>query len=356
MTTPIDPDAALPDERAEVLPGRPEADPEVASRRESPAFEIMERFGLLILLIGLSAGMIILGRPEEFRNIASWQTIAKSAAVLVVASLAILVPLVAGHFNLAVGATVGVSAIATASAYTDYNVPIGLAVLLGVGCGLVIGAVAGYLVAYVGVNSLITTLGIAIMLEGVLQWYAGSKQIFVQARTLLDLFSEEVPLIQMPSAVLISLGIAVIVWYILEQIPFGRYLAAIGSSAASARLVGIRVPRTVFLSFVLSGILGGLAGVLQLGSLGSAGASNFPGGGVPFILPALAAVFLGATTWKPGRFNVPGVIVAILLVKVATQAFSYAGVKGWIETVFNGAALVVAVVFSTLLARRRAGS
>lgn len=318
--------------------------------------EIIERFGLLILLVGLSAGMIILGKPKEFRDIQSWQTIAKSTAVLIVASLAILVPLVAGHFNLAVGATVGVSAIATASAYTDHFVPIGGAMLIGIACGVLIGAIAGYLVAYLGVNSLITTLGIAIMLEGLLQWFAGSKQIFVQSHTLLNLFSRNIPAIRMPMAVVISLGVAVLVWYILEQVPFGRYLAAIGSSAASARLVGIRVPRTVFLSFVLSGVLGGVAGVLQLGSLGSAGASNFPGGGVPFILPALAAVFLGATTWKPGRFNVPGMIVAILLVKVATQAFSYAGVKGWIETVFNGAALVVAVVFSTFLARRRAGS
>ncbi len=330
-----------------------------ASRASISSF--FERFGLLALLLGLGALFVLTKSPEQFKDIESWQNIGKSASVLILASLALLIPLISGHFNLAVGAQIGASGMLCASAFSGKHwfegngLPISGAIAIAILASIAVSALAGYLVAYVGVNSLITTLGIAIGIQGWYDWYAQGVQISVESETLTSMFREEVPLLRMPPAFMLSLVAAVIIWFITELTPFGRRIAAVGSNPQSAGLVGIRVERTIFFSFLISGFLAGLAGVVQLASLGSASASTFPGGGVPFILPALAAVFLGATTWKAGRFNVPGMVIAILLVKLSTQAFIFAGIESWIETVFNGVALVIAVAASTLLARRRAG-
>jgi ribose transport system permease protein len=116
--------------------------------------------------------------------------------------------------------------------------------------------------------------------------------------------------------------------------------------------VGLRVERLVLISFVLSGALAGLAGVMLVARNGGASPQL---GTVSDTLQALSAAFLGATAIKPGRFNVLGTIVAIFFLAFSVTGLSLAGVANWINDVFNGAALFVAVLISTIIGRRRAG-
>jgi ribose transport system permease protein len=108
----------------------------------------------------------------------------------------------------------------------------------------------------------------------------------------------------------------------------------------------------VLLAFVLSGTLAGIAGVLLVARNGGASPQV---GTVSDTLQALAAAFLGATAIKPGRFNVVGTLVAIFFLAFTVTGLSLAGVSNWINDVFNGAALFVAVLISTVIGRRRAG-
>lgn len=323
---------------------------------------LMERLGMLILLVGLGAGFFLTGHPSQFREITAWQNVEKNSASLIVASLALLIPLLAGHFNLAVGAQIAAASMVCVSAsegtgwFEGSPQPLFLCVILGIAAAMAIAVVAGYLVAYIGVDSFVTTLGIAIAVQGWYSWYNPTSLSLHSESPLLSLYSSKIPIINMPPVFLIAIGVALVCWIITEFVPLGRKTAAIGSNPSSASLVGIRVPRTIFLAFLFSGFLAAVAGIMALSFNGNVGASTFPGGGVPFILPALAAVFLGATTWKTGRFNVPGLVIAILLIKLANEAFTLAGYDSWIENVINGVALVAAVVVSSLLARRRSGS
>ena len=138
----------------------------------------------------------------------------------------------------------------------------------------------------------------------------------------------------------------------LEHTPFGRYLHSIGSNRDAARLVGLPVERYVLLAFVLSGALAGLAGVLLVARNGGASPQL---GTVVDTLQALAAAYLGATAIKPGRFNVVGTMMAIFFLAFTVTGLSLAGVANWINDVFNGAALFVAVLISTIIGRKRAG-
>ncbi len=318
----------------------------------------LEAYSLPGGLLALVVLLLLTDKPALIRELATWQNVAGSSAIGIVVAIAMVLPLRAGEFNLGIGATVGVSAIATAAAFTTYDQPIFVSVLIGIAAGGVMGAISGAFVAYLGVNSLIATLGLGILSQGLVEWYRpGSGFSVINATQLTDLFSKNLPGIKMPAAIIIALVIAAIAYYVIEHVPFGRYLTAIGSNKASATLVGIRVQRTMFIAYVASGLIGGVAGVLVLGSFGSVSAQVMTGAGVTYWLPALAAVYLGATAFQPGRFNVSGAVVAIVLVKLIRTLFTLAKVsEAWPENVVNGAALVLAVAFASYFARRRAGT
>jgi ribose transport system permease protein len=126
-------------------------------------------------------------------------------------------------------------------------------------------------------------------------------------------------------------------------------LHAIGSNRAAAALVGIRVERTITSAFALTGAFAGVAGVLLLAHTGSGN----PTIGPTFTLAALASAFLGAVSFKVGRLNVPGTLVAIFFLGVNITGLTYAGVQNWITEVFTGMTLILAVALAAVLSKER---
>jgi len=339
------------------VPGQPapqqeNADMPAGPRSRSFAFEA---WVLPISLVLLIAFLLLVGHPAHIREWATWRNLASGSAIAIVVALGLVIPLRAGEFNLAIGVCGGASAIMTATMYVTYDEMLWVCIVTGIATGLVIGAVAGVLVGYFRVNSLIATLGMGILIQGIVEWRTPSGGISaLNATQLTDLFNNKIGPIDLPPAVLIALVLAVITYYLLDHVPFGRNLTAIGSNRTAATLVGVRVPRTIFTAFVISGLLGGIAGVLILGSFGSVSSQLVTGAGVGYWLPALAAVYLGATAFQPGRFNVPGAVIAIVAVKLVRTLFSLANVtESWPENVVNGAALLGALAAASYLARRR---
>jgi ribose transport system permease protein len=143
--------------------------------------------------------------------------------------------------------------------------------------------------------------------------------------------------------------IGLVAWYGLMHTPWGRQLASIGSNPRAAHLVGVRVDRLVFSSLVASSLLAGAAGVLLTSRSGGAD----PVEGTSYLFPALAAVFLGATTIRPGFYNVWGTIAGVFVVAVGVSGFTLLGAAAWLSNVFNGGALILAVAVSTLAGQRR---
>jgi ribose transport system permease protein len=140
-----------------------------------------------------------------------------------------------------------------------------------------------------------------------------------------------------------------VTWYVLTQIPYGRSLEAIGSNEAAARLVGIKTERAVWIAFIISGALAAAAGALQTSRAGS----GDPQTASAFLFPALAAVFIGATTIKPGRYNVWGTMIGVYFVAISVSGFALKGADVWVQPVFNGGSLIAAVALSTFSARSR---
>jgi ribose transport system permease protein len=135
----------------------------------------------------------------------------------------------------------------------------------------------------------------------------------------------------------------------LNFLPVGRRMRAVGGNRRAAELTGIDVTRYVIGSFVASGLLSGVAGVMLGMQLGASSASSLG----TLLLPAFAAAFLGATTIEPGRFNVPGTVVAVCFLAFTVNGLQLVGVSGWVQPVVNGAALLAAVILSSAALRLR---
>ena len=142
--------------------------------------------------------------------------------------------------------------------------------------------------------------------------------------------------------------IAAILWYILDFRQLGRYIYAVGSNLEAARLAGVRTSRVTAIALLVSATTATLAGLFFVMRIGSASQDV----GSPYLLPAFAAAFLGATQFGRGNVNVPGTLVAVYVLQTGIAGVQLLGAPYWVENLFNGFALIIAVAFA---ARSRRG-
>jgi ribose transport system permease protein len=311
-----------------------------------------ERYSLLVLLVVTVAffGFFWSQTASTFMQLANFQNIVRSQTVLAVLALGVIVPLVCGQFDLSIGNVAGLASVFTAAAFARWHVALPVGIAIGIAIGAVAGIVNGAVVTRLGVSSFIATLGSAAVITGIVNWYTQGISIIQGIPGQLTDFGGG-NWFGIPSPFYVVVLVALLVYYLLEHTPYGRNLHAVGSNVESARLVGLAIPRIVFLSFVVSGAAAGLGGVLLVAD---SGAGN-PSVGSVFTLVALTAAFLGATSVKPGRFNVVGTLLAIFFLAAAITGLTFAGVRDYINDLFTGFALVLAVGISVVLRRRRLG-
>jgi ribose transport system permease protein len=325
--------------------------PEVSRSQRARAVlpELLERYGLVLLLLVLILWFSLSSTSgDAFRSSANVQNILGNQGVTGLIALAMVVPLVCGYFDLSVAAVTGLANVTAAAVIgTHHN-----SVILGILAALIIsaaaGAINGFLVAGLKLNGFVVTLGTYTLIGGLLQFYTKGQTITNGIPESFGAWGSE-KWLGLPRPFWLLIIVAVVVWYVLMHTPFGRQLESIGSNESAARLVGIRVDRAVFLSFLGSALLAGTAGVLLTSRSGGAD----PTAGPSYLFPALAAVFLGATAIRPGRYNVWGTVLGVFLVAIAVNGFTLLGADAWVTPVFNGAALVAAVAVSTLVGRQR---
>jgi ribose transport system permease protein len=307
-----------------------------------------EPYALVGLLIALIVFFSVFPKTSDtFLTAANLRNLAATQAVIAIAALAALIPLVCAQFDVSVGAVLGGASFTIAEVLHKTSLPLGVALVLGIGLAGLVGLINGLIVAYIRANSFIITLGMATLVTGLVS-LASHDQTVVGVPDPMTRFGSG-NWLGVPRPVWLMLVVAVGCAYALRHTLAGRKATSIGANPRAARLVGIRVERIVAGAFVVAGLLAGLAGALQLARSGATNPQIGPG----FTLSALAAAFLGSTTIRPGQFNVPGTIVGVFFVAVSVNGLTLAGAASWVDPVFNGAAVVLAVSLSTLLAARR---
>lgn len=304
-------------------------------------------YGLVILMFGLIVVFSIL-LPNTFPTLLNLRSILSDKAIIALLSLAAMIPMVSGRIDLTVGYGIVLWHILAISLQTVFGLPWPMAVAIVLMLGVITGALNGLLVEVARIDSFIATLGTGTILYALALWHTGGRQMVGQ---LPDAFYaiNGTFVLGLPITAFYVLAITLILWVVLDYTPIGRYLYAIGANQRAAELNGIPTRKFVIGAFVTSGALTALAGVLLASKLRIGQASV----GLEFLLPALVGAFLGSTTIKPGRVNVWGTIVGVMILAVGISGIQQFGGSFWVEPLFNGTTLLIAIGIAGYAQRKK---
>ncbi|WP_279479651.1 ABC transporter permease [Aureimonas sp. SK2] len=304
-------------------------------------------YGLPILTLALILLFAVL-LPRTFPTLLNLRSIVSDKSIIALLALAAMIPMTAGKIDLTVGYGIVLWHILAISLQTAFGIPWPVAVLIVLVLGALVGFLNGLLVEVAQIDSFIATLGMGTVLYALALWYTGGRQVVAPLPDgFLSLNGTMV--FGLPIGGFYVLGLAVFLWLVLEYTPVGRYLYAIGANPKAAALNGILVRRFTMATFVVSGLLTALTGVLLASKLRIGQASV----GLEYLLPALVGAFLGSTTIKPGRVNVWGTVIGVIVLAVGISGIQQFGGSFYVEPLFNGMTLLVAIGIAAYAQRRR---
>ena len=306
-------------------------------------------YGLVVLTV-LLALLFSLVLPDTFPTWLNVRSMLSDKSVVAILSLAATVPMMTGKIDLTVGYGVVLWHILVISLQIA-GLPWPLAVLAVLALGVGFGLLNGLLVEVAKIDSFIATLGTGTVVYAVALWWTGGRQVI--GRLAPSFFAiDTASLFGLPVPAFYVIGLALLLWVVSGYTPVGRYLYAIGANPRAAELNGIPTRRYVMLAFMTSGLLTALAGVILAARLRVGQASV----GLEFLLPALVGAFLGSTTITPGRVNVWGTIIGVVILAIGISGIQQLGGAFWVEPAFNGATLLVAIGLAGWTGRRRVQS
>lgn len=311
------------------------------------AMRLAPTYGLVILTFVLLVLFSVL-LPNTFPTLLNLRAIISDKAIIAILSLAAMIPMAAGRIDLTVGYGIVLWHILAISLQTIYGVPWPMAVMIVLILGAVVGFLNGLLVEIAKIDAFIATLGTGTVLYALALAHTGGRQMVgVLPQGFYDINGTFV--FGLPITGFYVLAITIAMWLVLEYTPIGRYLYAIGANQRAAELNGIPTRKFVIGAFVTSGLMTALAGVILASKLRIGQASV----GLEFLLPALVGAFLGSTTIKPGRVNVWGTIVGVAILAIGISGIQQFGGSFWVEPMFNGVTLLVAIGIAGYAQRRK---
>ncbi len=287
--------------------------------------------------------------PETWLTWLTHRSVLNQNAILVIVALGLLVPLAAGVFDLSIAGTISASAVTVSWAIVEQGWPMPLAIAAAIAVGVVVGNVNGLLVVKLRIDSFIATLGMSSILTAYAVWRSNNRSIIGFPESFKSIATQLA--FGLNKTVLYALILGLLLWFVLEHTALGRYLFATGGGREAARLAGVQTDRYVWGALVTSAVFAALGGVLLASQFGSTQSQS----GAPYLLPAFAAAFLGSTQFKR-RFNVWGTVLAVIVLQSGVKGLQLAQIGStWIEGLFFGVALIVAVGFSSYRKRVHGG-
>lgn len=272
-----------------------------------------------------------------------------SGAPLLIIACGQCIVMVAGEFDLSVGASAALAMVVSAKLVVGLSpASTTVAVVVGIGVGVATGAVNGLLIAYAGVNSFVATLGTLTLFNGLALRRTNAQPVYELAGSFVRLGQGN--LLGVGNPVWLAFLCVLLTWFMLRYTPLGRRFHAVGGNAEAARYAGIEVRRTRFLAFLLAGGFSGVAGVITAAYLETAD----PTGPLNLMLPSIATVFLGAALLQSGRPTALGTLLGFFFWTVIVSGLNQLGINTYLQTAVQGAVLLIAVLPSAL-ARLREG-
>jgi ribose transport system permease protein len=319
-----------------------------AASSNRPGSQLLSRYALLILglLLVIVFSLTLRSTFPTSRTVSSILSDQSTVAMLALAEMLVVA---VGHYDLSVGYSLGLLELLTIGLLFRDNLSWGAIVIIVLAAGAGIGLVNGLLVTVAKIDSFIATLGLGYFLFGVDNWYSRGQQVIGNGFPAAFDKVNSASILGIPLPAIYVVALAAVLWVVMDYTPVGRYMYAIGSNPRAAELSGIKVRRYTLAAFIAAGVIVAAASIVLAAKL-QVGESDL---GPEFLLPAFVGALLGATAIRPGRVNVWGTIVAVLVLGVGIAGLQQMGGAFYVDPMFNGGTLIVAVGAAGYAARRQ---
>ncbi|MDB6179663.1 ABC transporter permease [Paracoccus sp. Z330] len=308
-------------------------------------------------LAGVFAALVVIFAASAlispyFLTAYNMSVIARGLAFVGLVTIAQSSLMILGELDLSLGTIGGLCGVVSGMLMVQAGLPWGVAVILALGLGMLLGFVNGFLVTALGLHSLVLTIGTA----GI---YGGAILVLTKGVAITGIpqgiqFLGRGDVLGIPVPFLIMLVVLAVALFLTLKTPMGRYMYAIGNNAAAARMLGIRVDRIRLLVFTFAGMLSALAGLLMVARLGTAQ----PSIGQTWVLAPIAAAVIGGVATTGGVGSPLGAIFGAGIIAIIENIIVLFGVSPYWQGVVSGAIVVLAISFDALSRRylRRDGA
>lgn len=311
------------------------------ARRLAETFGILAVAGALLLAFGLTSSQFLLA--GNIRNIFV------QISVVGVAAIGETLVMLAGGLDLSVGSVVLLSEVICADLTATHHLPLSMALLAALGAAGGIGLLNGVLVAVVGIEPILATLGTLLVAAGLAKLILGLRYLQVDHPVFNDLAVTNV-LFNLPIMVAVMLGLYVVVSIVMRVTPFGRMVYAVGGNRRAARLSGLSLIGVTIAVYVVAGVLAGIAGFLNVAQIGLV--SQNDGMGMEF-QAIIAALVGGLSVTSGGVGRVERTLLGALIVGMMTNYQTIKGIDPSFQQAFLGGLLVAAVLADRVLRGRQ---
>ncbi|WP_088105646.1 ABC transporter permease [Halalkalibacter urbisdiaboli] len=279
---------------------------------------------------------------EQFLTGDNLTNVARQISINAILAVGMTFVIITGGIDLSVGSVMAFTGTIMAGMMLVSGIPIYLAVLIGIVLGTVIGYINGMFVAYAKIPSIIVTLAMMEATRGLALLYTGGYPLSGLPDTF-TFIGRGYAFGVIPMPVVIMVVVYLLAYVILNHMPLGRYIYAIGGNEEAVRLSGIKVKRYKIMAYAISGVTAAIAGMILTSRL----ASGQPNAGVGFELDAIAAVVLGGTAIAGGRGHIFGTLLGALLMGVLSNGLNLMGVSPYVQLVLKGAIILGAICYSS---------
>ena len=290
---------------------------------------------ILILMVAVTL------RAPSFLTVDNFEDILLNISILVIVALAQTMVIITHGIDLSVSSMIGLVAMMVAFVVKQNpETPVLLAVLMGVALGSVLGIFNSLIITYGNVPPIIATLGTLTIYRGLVFYYSQGTWInSFELPANFKLLSKGTPL-GLPNMVIIAILVALLVYYFLNHTRMGRDIFAVGSNPEAAQYAGIRSQRIIFLVYLISGVLSGLAAVLWVSRFESAQTNTALG----FELQTVAASVVGGVSISGGVGTIPGVLLGALLLGIIQNSLTLIRISPFWQLAAQGLLILVAVI------------
>jgi len=324
-----------------------------ASPRSLVRSDAMQRilaFGALVVLLVFFSVM-----SENFRTFSNITGILIATAVNGVLALGVTFVIITGGIDLSIGTVMTLAAVMTGVFITNWHLPVGIGVIGGLLTGMLAGFVNGIIIARLKVPPFIATLGMLNVAKGLSLVISQLKPIYFNDTPVFNTIAMGsipgaiIPGFDIPNAVLIMFGAAIIAALVLNKTILGRYTFALGSNEEATRLSGVNVDFWKVTVYAVTGLFSGLAGVLIASRLNSAQ----PALGQGYELDAIAAAVIGGTSLSGGEGTMLGTIIGAFIISTLTNGLRILSVPQEWQTVVTGGIVILAVYLDIIRRRQK---